>query len=102
MFNVKTLSKPISSISSQEEHLINAMQALGDKTRFKMFKIMQTSKQMCVSEIAYELGISVPAVSQNFRILELVGLVGKQRFGQKMCYALKTDDPLIRELIKLT
>ncbi len=102
MFNVSTIHKSISNISSQEEHLINAMQALGDKTRYKMFKIMQTNKQMCVSEIANELGISVPAVSQNFRILELVGLVDKQRFGQKMCYKLKLNDPLIRKLVKIT
>lgn len=102
MFNVKTRSKPITNISLQEEHLINAMQALGDKTRYKMFKIMQTNKQMCVSEIANELGISVPAVSQNFRIMELVGLVNKQRFGQKMCYELKLNDPLIKKLVQIT
>ncbi len=99
---MKALDKSISSISLQEEHLINAMQALGDKTRFKMFKIMQTNKQMCVSEIAQELGISVPAVSQNFRIMELVGLVDKQRFGQRMCYQLKPNDPLIKKLVKIT
>ena len=57
---------------------------------------------MCVSEIANELGISVPAVSQNFRIMELVGLVNKQRFGQKMCYELKLNDPLIKKLMKIT
>lgn len=102
MLNMKTLSKPISSISSQEEHLINTMQALGDKTRFKMFKILQASKQMCVSEIAHELGISVPAVSQNFRIMELVGLVDKRRDGQKMCYELKLNDPFIKKLVKIT
>lgn len=78
------------------------MQALGDKTRFKMFKIMQNSKQMCVSEIASELGLSVPAVSQNFRIMELVGLVDKQRDGQKMCYELKMSNPLIKKLIQIT
>ena len=77
------------------------MQLLGDQTRFKMFKILLSGREMCVSEIAEALNISVPAVSQHFRIFELVGLVDKQRYGQKVCYVLKTDDKLVGELVKI-
>lgn len=101
MINVKALFKS-PKISKQEEHLINAMHALGDKTRFKMFKTLLSNQEMCVTEIASALNISVPAVSQHFRIFELVGLVDKQRQGQKICYSIKRGDPLIQELIKLS
>lgn len=88
-------------LTPNEEKLVNTMQVLGDKTRFKMFKILASGREMCVSEIAGELNISTPAVSQHFRIFELIGLVDKQRYGHKICYALKRDERLIKELKKI-
>lgn len=84
-------------LTSQEERLVHAMQLLGDKTRFKLFKLLMNSQQMCVSELASELHVSPSAVSQHFRSLELVGLVDKERDGQKICYLL-TDDGLVDRL----
>jgi ArsR family transcriptional regulator len=98
---MKLLNPKPAKLSQREERLINAMQALGDKSRFKMFKIMLSGKEMCVSEIAGALEISVPAVSQHFRVFEFVGLVDRQRYGQKICYALKSDDRLVQELIRI-
>ncbi len=89
-------------LSRNEERLIHAMQILGDKTRFKMFKLLASDKELCVSEIANQLDISVSAVSQHFRNFEMIGLVEKERTGQKICYALKQDDKLVDELIKLS
>lgn len=88
-------------IDSREARLINIMQVLGDRNRFKIFKILLSRHEMCVSEIAEALDISTSAVSQHFRIFELVGLVNKQRYGQKICYALKDDDKLVKELKSL-
>ncbi len=93
--------KVAEKLNIKEERLVSALHALGDKTRFKIFKIMLSSKQMCVSEIANALNISVPAVSQHFRIFELVGLVDKERYGQKICYVLKSDDTLVKELTNI-
>ncbi len=94
-------SKPV-KLNSHEERVVGAMQVLGDKTRFKIFKILQSGKEMCVTEIADAVGISVPAVSQHFRIFEFVGLVDKTRYGQKICYTLKKDDQLVQNLIHIT
>jgi DNA-binding transcriptional ArsR family regulator len=90
-----------SKLNAKEERLINAMQALGDQTRYKIFKIMLEGQEKCVSEIADAVNISVPAVSQHFRIFELVGMITKQRYGQKICYSLKKEDKLVKELIEL-
>jgi len=78
-------------LSQHEEQLVNIMQLLGDKTRFKMFKVLLSKKEFCVSEVAERVGISVPAASQHFRIFELVGLVDRRRHGQMICYVLKND-----------
>ena len=99
---MELLKNRLLKLNQREERLVNALQALGDKTRFKIFKILLSGKEMCVSEIAETLNISTPAVSQHFRIFELVGLVDKERYGQKICYKLKSDDVLVRQLIKLT
>lgn len=92
-------TKQASPLTNQEERLVHAMQLLGDKTRFKLFKLLMNtnSQQMCVSELAQELHVSSSAISQHFRSLELVGLVDKERDGQKICYLL-TDDDLVDRL----
>lgn len=91
-----------STITQKEERLIHAMQLLGDSTRYKIFKLMQSDKEYCVSEIASKLQISSSAVSQHFRNFEMLGLVRKQRYGQKICYALKADDQLVENLKHLS
>jgi len=79
------------SVSPKEERLVFAMQILGDKTRYKMFKLLSSKQELCVSEIADKLDISVSAVSQHFKNFEMNGLVDKKRTGQKICYGLKKD-----------
>ena len=90
------------NLSQSEQRLVHAMQLLGDSTRFKMFKLLVADQEMCVSEIASELNISSSAVSQHFRNFEMLGLVEKERMGQKICYVLNDDDDLVRELKEVT
>lgn len=90
-----------SRLNACEEQLVNALQAVADKTRFKILKILLSGDEMCVSQIAGALEISVPAVSQHFRIFELNGLVEKQRYGQKVCYKLRTEDAFVKKLMTI-
>jgi DNA-binding transcriptional ArsR family regulator len=89
-------------ISVDEQRLVRTMQLLGDPTRFKMFKLLAQHKEYCVSEIASQLNISPSAVSQHFRNFEMLGLVEKERNGQKICYVLHDEDSLVDELKQLT
>jgi len=94
-------SKP-AVLDKNEERRVYALNALGDKTRYKIFKILLGKRELCVSEIAESLNISVPAVSQHFKTFELTGIVERKRIGQKICYQLKNDDKLVQKLIGLT
>lgn len=85
-------------LTHDEKHMVHIMQLLGDSTRFKMFKLLTERQELCVSEIADSLGVSLSAVSQHFRQFELAGLVHKQRMGQKICYLLEDDNPIVHEL----
>lgn len=85
-------------LTKRELRIVHAMQLLGDSTRFKIFKLLASGEELCVSEIASKLGISPSAVSQHFRNFEMLGLVEKERMGQKICYALRDNDQLVDEL----
>lgn len=89
-------------LSSTESRTVHIMQLLGDSTRFKIFKLLASNEELCVSDIANRLSISPSAVSQHFRNFEMLGVVEKERMGQKICYALRNDDKLINELINVT
>lgn len=101
MLNMITAKSARTKLNKNDERVIHILQVLGDTSRYKMFKILLEKKQLCVSEIASKLNISVPAVSQHFRAFELVGIVEKERMGQKICYQLKDDDELIKQLVNI-
>ena len=90
-----------SNLKTHDTQLVKAMQLLSDETRYKMFKILLGGEAPCVSEISSMLGISVSAVSQQFRMFELSGIVKRNRNGQKICYSLSLDDPAIVSLAQL-
>jgi len=88
------------SIVDSDEKLRYMFDALGDASRFQIFKLLLRRQNICVSDIAENLGITVSAVSQHLKILELSGLTVKKRNGQMICYEAKRADTLVRCLIK--
>ena len=88
-------------LSNPEKRLVRGLQTISDETRFKMFKLMMSGEELCVSSIAERLNVSVSAVSQHFRLFEQAGFVNKQRYAQKVCYRLKESDALVEKLIML-
>lgn len=63
----------------------NAFAALGDSTRRKVFERLAHGPQS-VSEIAKDLPVSRPAVSQHLKILKNAGLVTDQAYGTRRVY----------------
>jgi DNA-binding transcriptional ArsR family regulator len=64
--------------------------ALGDPTRRAVFaRIAQRPRP--VGEIASELPVSRPAVSQHLRILKEAGLVHDRRDGTRRIYAVRRE-----------
>jgi|GEM_PF-655312 ArsR family transcriptional regulator len=87
----KAKAKQTMTLTREEERTVFALQLLGDKTRFKLFKLLLSDNELCVTEIAEELGVTPSAVSQHFKNFELLGLVDKERVGQRMCYLLRNE-----------
>lgn len=68
----------------------NAMDALGDPTRRAIFERLR-SGPLAVVEIADELPVSRPAVSQHLRVLREAGLVTERREGTRRLYRIDPD-----------
>lgn len=86
---------------SVDGSLIAVFGALGDKTRFKLYKILATEREICVSELAQRVGISNAGVSQQLKVLEQANLIERQRLGQKICYKVNETTEVNRKLFKL-
>lgn len=88
-------------IITEEEQLPFMFGALSDMGRYRIFKLLLQRHDLCVTDVANVLDISVPAASQQLRIMELSGLVKKERMGQMTCYCVREDDLLVKSIIKI-
>src|SRR3954464_13407824 len=66
------------------------MDALGDPTRRAIFEQLRSGSRS-VGEIASELPVSRPAVSQHLRVLKEAGLVTERRNGTRRFYRVDPE-----------
>src|SRR5438874_13772966 len=70
------------------------MDALGDRTRRAIFEQLRNGPR-AVGEIAAELPVSRPAVSQHLRVLKDAGLVVERRNGTRRTYRADPAGPRV-------
>jgi DNA-binding transcriptional ArsR family regulator len=68
----------------------DAWTALGDRTRKAIFELLLDHPR-AVGELASELPVSRPAVSQHLRVLKDAGLVTDQSRGARRIYRVDPD-----------
>ena len=66
------------------------MDALGDPTRRRIFERLRDGP-LAVGELASELPVSRPAVSQHLRVLREAGLVADRKVGTRRLYELSPE-----------
>ena len=64
--------------------------ALSDKTRVRIFKMLQR-KEMCVCEVRAVLGMAQSTISKHLQILEDAGLVACRKDGLWVNYKIAED-----------
>jgi DNA-binding transcriptional ArsR family regulator len=67
-----------------------AMAALGDPTRREIFERLRSGPR-AVGELARDLPVSRPAVSQHLRVLKEAGLVRERRVGTRHLYRIDPE-----------
>jgi DNA-binding transcriptional ArsR family regulator len=68
----------------------NGIAALGDPTRRTIFELLGVGPRS-VGDLAGELPVSRPAVSQHLRVLKDAGLVSESRAGTRRVYRVEPD-----------
>jgi DNA-binding transcriptional ArsR family regulator len=66
------------------------MAALADPTRRAIFERLREGPR-AVGELAQDLPVSRPAVSQHLRVLKEAGLVSERRNGTRRLYRIEPD-----------
>jgi DNA-binding transcriptional ArsR family regulator len=70
--------------------VIDGFDALGDRTRRSIFERL-ARRPSSVGELAGDLPVSRPAVSQHLRVLKLAGLVSDRAEGTRRIYRIEPD-----------
>lgn len=84
-----------------DSQLITVFDAFGDATRLRMIRLLVDKKNICVSELADEVGITTSGASQQLKFLESCGVVNRFRKGQKICYKINLEDQIVRDVMKI-
>lgn len=67
--------------------MADVFKVLGDPTRLRILRVLM-NQEVCVRDIADELGMGQPAVSHQLRILRDARLVQFRRDGKTVYYSL--------------
>jgi len=101
MLKEKELHRVQKSFIEAKDRMAFIFEALGDSTRLKIFRLLSQKKGLCVTDVANVCGISVPAASYQLKILEIVGLVQREREGKMVCYELREEDPMVKNIMMI-
>ena len=84
------------------DHLLTALKALADETRFKLIQLLLT-QDLCGKALAHRLGISEAAVSQHLKILKEAGLIDGGKRGHWTHYSVEKQqlEDVIREFQRM-
>ncbi len=83
-------AEKISKIMPDEDVLYDAAELLkvfGDSTRLRIIFVL-SQNELCVSEIASQLGMTQTAISHQLRVLKQARLVKARRNGKTIFYSL--------------
>ena len=102
MLAQKELNQVQKSVTEAKDRLALVFEALGDPTRLNIFRLLlKEEKDLCVTDVANVFKISVPAASYQLKILEMVGLIQRERMGKMTCYTLRKKDPMVKNVVKI-
>lgn len=97
---VKTIKK---TIVTGQVRLPTIFNAVSDPTRCRIFRLLMVTHgdDVKVSDIAHIMGMTLPAISQQLKILEQSGLVTREKIGKIVYYKVKKNDRLVNSIVKV-
>jgi ArsR family transcriptional regulator, arsenate/arsenite/antimonite-responsive transcriptional repressor len=83
--------KPSTSNKISIEQRAKVFKALADPTRLRIVEMLADKEEMCGSEMADKLGISLALLCHHWGTLEYAGLITKRKEGQTASISLNQD-----------
>src|SRR4051812_31803493 len=99
MLNTREIEKLRSLLKREDERLPIIFNALSDAKRCNVFRSFLKHDRLCVSDIAKILNISMSLASQQLKILEITGLITREREGRRVYFHPNNKDELVRTII---
>lgn len=72
---------------------------VGDENRLKILCILFSEKNICVSDIAEKMNMSIAIISHHLQVLSKADILEPVRDGKRICYKLSTK-PFVNDLKK--
>jgi DNA-binding transcriptional ArsR family regulator len=80
------------------DKVVTMFRALSDPTRLQVITVLTGKKQLCVSDIAQKLKMSISRVSHHLSMLEKLGFTRHKQDGKKVYYRI--DDDCILDIME--
>lgn len=80
---------------------VEVFDALADPGRYKIVRALLKFDELCVTDAANLLGVSLSAASQQFTRLEQAAIVIRERKGQMICYRINYKNTHLKQIIPL-
>lgn len=102
MLSDKEVKKFNKYVDKSDQRLSIIFSALSDPKRCRIYRLLlkNPKQDLYVGDIAKIMGISAPLASQHLKILEITGLLIKERQGQKITYKANKQDSIVNALMK--
>lgn len=91
------------TIVTGQDRLPVIFNAVSDPTRCRIFRLLMVThgEDVKVSDIAHIMGMTLPAISQQLKVLEQSGLITREKIGQTVFYRIKTTDSLVESIVQI-
>ena len=80
-------------------HIADLFKGFADPTRVHILSLLLVRQELCVTEIAEEVGVSQSGISHQLRLLKQMDLVKFRRDGKTLWYSLADDH--VRTIVKM-
>jgi len=89
--NVKNNQQWLVKISEENKKKVDRYFVVSDLTRINILFLLKRHKELCVTDFAKILNISMGAVSHQLSLIEKAGLIDRTKMGQVVCYSLNKN-----------
>lgn len=84
----------------QLAEIVDIFSALDDPTRLKIIFALAAAGELCVTDLTLVVGMTLPAISTQLRLLRVLRVVSRRHEGKMALYSLRGTGASVADLAK--